>query len=347
MADIYHEFIGIFWGFRVDNQYGLVADIGGTNARFALAPLHDLATAVHLRDVVHVATLSVSAFATIDDAIMHYLNCLPDSIERPKHAVLAIACPTDQDTIQMTNTDWVFSVSAVRSNVGLDSLVFINDFYAVASAVPSFTPSETVAIGEGTPVANAPLVVTGAGTGLGLGALVFDAAGHPITIQGEGGHIHFAPLDDEEKYVFDYLRQKHHRVSVERLVSGQGIENIFEALHFKSNGVHLRLKAEKISENALVHQDPICVQALLMFCAIFGSFAGDAALMYGARGGVYLGGGILPRMIPFVKQSQFRARFMAKARLSTFVMPIPTYIITCTQPGLLGAAVVLRQKLAM
>ena len=329
----------------MDIQYGLVADIGGTNARFALAPIQDMAEPVHLQHIVHITTLSMSAFATIDDAIKHYLDCLPDTITRPQHAVLAIACPTDQDTIQMTNTDWVFSVAAVKANLGLETLVFINDFYAVASAVPSLMPDEIVSIGDGSPVANMPIVVTGAGTGLGLGALVFDAVGQAITVQGEGGHIHFAPLDDDEQYVFDYLRQKHHRVSVERLVSGQGIENIYEALHFRAHGNHLRMKAAQISENANLHNDPLCLQTLHMFCAIFGSFAGDAALMYGARGGVFLAGGIMPRMIPFVKQSQFRTRFMAKARLSTFVMPIPTYIITCTQPGLLGAAVVLRQKL--
>lgn len=330
----------------METQFGLIADIGGTNARFALVPLGDLVETLHLGHICYITSLSVKAFANIDDAISHYLSSLPATVARPVHAVMAIACPTDQDTIRMTNTDWVFSVSALKAHMRFDSLAFINDFFAVASAVPSLSQDDVVAIGDGESIPHMPCVVTGAGTGLGLGALVFDSRGSAITVQGEGGHIHFAPLDADEQFVFDYLRAKHHRVSVERVVSGQGIENIFEALYFRAHAVKFRMSAVDISRHALANSNALCVQTLNMFCAIFGSFAGDAALMYGARGGVYIGGGIMPRMIDFVQQSQFRARFVSKARLSAYVIPIPTYIITCDQPGLLGAGAVLRHRVS-
>ncbi len=327
-------------------QYGLIADIGGTNARFALAPLGDSGETLHLNHITHISSLSVKAFANIDDAINHYLASLPDTVKRPRHGVLAIACPTDQDTVRMTNTDWVFSVAALKAHLDFDFLECINDFFAVASAVPSLSSEDVVVIGDGAPVPLMPCVVTGAGTGLGLGALVFDSMGNAITVQGEGGHIHFAPLDEDEQYVFDYLRGQHHRVSVERVVSGQGIENIFEALYFRAHAIKHRMPAADISRLALENSNALCVQTLHIFCAIFGSFAGDAALMFGARGGVYIGGGIMPRMVDFIRSSQFRARFVSKARLSAYVIPIPTYIITCDQPGLLGAGAVLRHRVA-
>lgn len=329
----------------MNHKYGLIADIGGTNARFALVPVLDNSDSLSESQISHIQTLSATEYPHIEDAIRHYLENLPEDIKRPQHGVMAIACPTDKDEITMTNNKWSFSVSAVRDSLGLKSLEFINDFYAVANAVPYLSKEAVVQIGSGEAKKGMPCVVTGPGTGLGLGAVVYDAHGHAITVQGEGGHSHFAPVDDTEVFILNYLQEKYPRVSVERLISGHGLENIYEALFYKKHDQKKVMKAADISKLAQDGSDDICRQSLDYFCAIFGSFTGDAALMYGAKGGVFIGGGIMPRMIDYLKNSQYRKRFTEKARLSGYVTEIPTFVIISDQPGLLGAAAILNNRL--
>lgn len=329
-------------------QYGLIADIGGTNARFALTPLlsFDPAQGPQLaeQDLVAVAALNGAEYDTIADAIRAYLAGPAADYDRPEHAVMAIACPTDQDRITMTNHTWSFSVRELQADIGLTSLKFINDYNALANSIPHLSGDGVVKIGPGEAIPGWPMAVTGPGTGLGLAGLAFSSAG-PVTLETEGGHAHFAPTDALEVDILSFLLKKYERVSVERLLSGMGLENIYQALCDRQGVAAQSLKAPDISQRALDRADPLCEQALARFCAILGSYAGDVALMLGAKGGVYIAGGIVPRFIEYFENSQFRARFEAKARLRGFVEHVPTYVVVSKQPGLLGAAAVLNHRL--
>ena len=327
------------------DEFGIVADIGGTNARFALAPLKALASGEKLQlneqELSHALTLNGAKYETIADAINAYLDHLPADVTRPTRGVMAIACPTDSDYIKMTNHTWAFHVSELKQQLGFELLKFINDYNALANSVPHLDEKGAIKIGRGSAIENMPMVVTGPGTGLGLGVLVFDKQGIPITIETEGGHSNFSPTDEIEIEILRYLLSKHDRVSAERLLSGMGLENIYQALHLYRTGEVAYLKAADISRAAVDHSDAICEEALARMCSILGHFAGNAALTCGAKGGVYIAGGILPRFIEFFQNSQFRSCFETRGRLSTFVIDIPTYLIVSTQPGLLGSAAVL------
>jgi glucokinase len=327
-------------------EFGLIADIGGTNARFALAPIHRLAAGQELvineAELVAPTALNGAEYPTIGAAIEAYLSGPAKAYARPVHAVMAIACPTDQDQISMTNHTWAFKVSELKAATGLTSLKFINDYNALANAIPHLAEADLIKVGPGEPVKGKPIAVTGPGTGLGLAALAFSAVG-PVTLETEGGHAHYAPTTEAEIEILRFLLKKHTRVSNERLISGMGLENIYTALtHLQ--GAEQFLSAPEISTAAVAQSDPVCAQALAHFCAIVGSYAGDVALTIGAKGGLYIAGGIIPRFIDFFQQSEFRARFEAKARLSGFVATIPTYVVVAKQPGLLGSAAVLNQR---
>lgn len=326
---------------------GLVADIGGTNARFALTPIRHFAGANELQltedDLIAPAALNGAEYENIGAAIEAYLAGPAKSFDRPEHSVMAIACPTDQDQITMTNHFWSFKVSELKAALGLKSLKFINDYNAMANAIPQLDATGLIKIGRGEADVGKPIAVTGPGTGLGLAALAFSDAG-PVTIETEGGHAHYAPTNKTEMAIVEFLLTKYPRVSNERLISGMGLENIYHALTAIA-GNEKTLTAAEISTAALAKSDPICERALAQFCAGFGSYAGDVALALGAKGGLYITGGIVPRFIDYFQQSDFRTRFEDKARLSGFVETIPTYVVVAKQPGLLGSAAVLNHRL--
>lgn len=329
-------------------QLGLIADIGGTNARFALTPIRkvnaDGSLPLKEADLIAPEALDGASYATIADAIEAYLAGIADKYDRPEHAVMAIACPTDQDQITMTNHFWSFSVKELQAQLKLKSLAFINDYNAMANSIPQLDDEGLIKVGRGEAMAGKPIAVTGPGTGLGLAALAFSDHG-PVTLETEGGHTHFAPTNLDELEVLSFLLTKFERVSQERLISGQGLENIYQALAH-GEGKDLTMEAKDISAAALAGSDELCLKALSMFCAVFGGYAGDVALAIGAKGGVYITGGIIPRFIEFFKSSEFRSRFESKGRLSGFVETIPTYVVVSKQPGLLGAAAVLNRSLA-
>lgn len=328
------------------SQLGLIADIGGTNARFSLVPLRQIKAGQTLKlkeaDLILPTALNGAEYETIDEAIEAYLRGPASAYVRPEHAVMAIACPTDQDQITMTNHTWSFSVSELKQKLGLSSLEFINDYKAMANAVPFIDPSELIQIGSGEASDGKPIAVTGPGTGLGLAALAFGSDG-PVTLETEGGHAAFAPTNRLEMDVLSYLLTKHERVSNERLISGQGLENIYEALS-ALHDTPKKLSAPEITKGAFEEHAADCEQALSLFCSVFGQYAGDVALTIGAKGGVYITGGIIPRFIEYFKESGFRDRFESKGRLSSFVKTIPTYVVIAQQPGLLGCAAVLNYK---
>lgn len=329
-------------------QYGLIADIGGTNARFALAPIKHFEAGEALvlteQELLLPTALNGAEYDTIQSAVEAYLAGPASQYQRPVHAVMAIACPTDKDQITMTNHTWSFKVSELKQSLGLTSLKFINDYNAMANAIPQMTSDQLIKVGRGEPVIGLPIAVTGPGTGLGLAALAFADSG-PVTLETEGGHAHFAPTDETEIEILRYLLGKYPRVSNERLISGMGLENIYQGLCAMQGLPIVERSAPEISKAALEKTDGLCEQALARFCAIIGSYAGDVALTLGAKGGVYITGGIVPRFIDFFKGSEFRARFESKARLSGFVETIPTYVVVAQQPGLLGAAAVLNHRI--
>lgn len=328
-------------------QLGLIADIGGTNARFALTPIRKIAPGEALKlteaDLIAPTALNGAEYDTIADAIEAYLAGPAADYPRPEHSVMAIACPTDQDQITMTNHTWAFKVSELKAALGFQTLNFINDYNALANAIPQLDADGLIKVGPGEAVAGKPIAVTGPGTGLGLAALAFND-NEPVTLETEGGHAHFAPTDEVEIGILQYLLTQHDRVSNERLISGMGLENIYKALSSMA-GTPDAKSAPDISSAALDGSDDRCVEALARFCAILGSYAGDVALTIGAKGGVFITGGIVPRFIDFFKQSEFRARFEDKARLAGFVESIPTYVVVSGQPGLLGSAAVLNHQL--
>jgi len=305
----------------------LIADIGGTNARFAIA---------REGRVEALRVLATADFPTVQDAARAFLAGVPD-IGAVRRGAFDVAGPVGSDRVQLTNSHWSFSVGQVRAELGFDDLKVVNDFAAGALGIPHLRASDAVQIGGGVRVRHGPIGVIGPGTGLGVGSLVHSPQGW-VVIPGEGGHATMAAATDAEARILDLLRERYGHVSAERVLSGQGIENLHEAVRALTGRPGPRLPASAITQAALAGADPHCVQALELFCAMLGTVAGNLALTMGASGGVYLIGGILPRFPAYLAASGFRVRFEDKGRLSDFMRPIPTYLVMHDYPALLGLA---------
>lgn len=312
----------------------LVADIGGTNARFALetAPLQ----------IEQVHILPCNDYDTLVDAIQFYLGNLVHATVR--HGAIAIANPIVGDWVQMTNHHWAFSIETTRQALHFDTLVLLNDFTAQALALPHLKADELVQVGGGSPIKDMPIAVIGPGTGLGVSGLIPHAGGY-TALAGEGGHVSFSPFDDNEIYIWQYAKRKYGHVSAERFLSGAGLSLIYDALVAREQVERPKLTAAEISEKALSGHSPLCRLALDTFCAMLGTIAANLALTLGARGGVYLCGGIVPRFIDYFQTSPFRNRFESKGRFDAYLAAIPVYIVLNKYPGLPGAAVALANHL--
>jgi len=241
----------------------------------------------------------------------------------------------------MTNHPWSFSISALRSQLGFDRLEVINDFTALALALPRLTPQHRMQVGGGTPAAGAALGVLGPGSGLGVSGLIPVPAGGWIALAGEGGHATMAPVTDREGAVLDRMRRHFDHVSAERVLSGPGLVNIYNTLAALDGVPSRGYTAAQITDPETGAADPLCAEATELFCSMLGTMAGNLALTLGARGGVYVGGGIVPRLGKRFAQSPFRARFEAKGRFSPYLAAIPTYVVTHPLPAFLGCAAVL------
>jgi glucokinase len=318
----------------------MVADIGGTNARFALTNLQREAPRLS-----HQRSLPCAEFASLQHAAEYYLESVG---EQPARAVIAVASPGGGDEIRLTNRAWSFSRRELQKSLGLDALDVLNDFGAVAWAVPALGPAdvETLHGVQGASLCG-PVTVLGPGTGLGVALLTGDAARGCQVVETEGGHVSFAPLGEEEQQIAHWLNARFDRVSNERLLSGAGLSHIDAALASGDDlssaldqSATFRDPAE-IVDAALVGHDLIARRALARFCAVLGSVAGDAALIHGAHT-VMIAGGIVPRFIPFLRSSAFRERFLAKGRMAAYLESVAVRVITHAAPGLLGAAMYLR-----
>ena len=310
----------------------LLGDVGGTNARFAWQD----GEAAPLRDT---ATLPTADFATLADAITAYLARLGRAA--PPWCAIGIANPITGDRIQMTNCHWAFSISAMRQALGFERLVVINDFTALALALPDLQASELRQLGGGSAVPGAPMALIGPGTGLGVSGLIAgDAPGRWLPLQGEGGHVTLAASTAREAAVLQVLRDEFGHASAERAISGQGLEALYAAV-CKLDAVagFVPLPAAEVSQRALAGRDAQCVEVLDLFCGFLGNVAGNLALTLGAIGGVYIGGGIVPRLGDAFTRSRFRACFEDKGRFRGYLEAIPVYVIhTQVSPALLGAA---------
>lgn len=326
--------------FSSDSGYGLVADIGGTNARFALVELAPQASI----ELLAVHKLACSDYPSLPQAIRDYCQRVGVQASAVRQATVAVAGPVDGDWFEMTNNPWAFSIRAMQQELGLARFTAINDFTAVAWAITRVKAGDYAAIGGGKPAPDSPVGVIGPGTGLGMGGLI-PCGGKWHTLNSEGGHSNFAPTNDLEIEIFKILYRKYNRVSNERILSGPGLEEVYQAIaRIEGRTVEPRTAAS-ITEAAVSGADPLSVTTLSNFCAVLGSLAGDLALVLGAKAGVYMGGGIVPRFIDFLEQSPFRKRFEAKGRFSAYNAGIPTRVLTLDDPGLLGAAAFLLTSL--
>ena len=310
----------------------LLGDVGGTNARFGWqANAHS--------GIEHVLVLPCAAHETLEAAIRTYLEL--KSLPMPRAGALGIANPITGDAIRMTNHHWSFSISEMQRSLGLQQLNVINDFTALALALPSIAKDNLVQVGGTVAEAYAPKALIGAGTGLGVSGLIpTDANDHWVAIAGEGGHVTLAAQTESEYRVIELIRQRYGHVSAERVLSGQGLVDLYLALRQlqKQQPVDVAGAAE-ITAWALQDKDPLALQSIDMFAGFLGSVTGDLALTLGARGGVYLGGGIVPRWLGWFETSQFRERFEAKGRFKAYLKDIPVWVIHAAEsPALLGAA---------
>lgn len=313
----------------------LLGDIGGTNARFAL----ELAPG----RIEHAATLACAAYPRLEDAAAAYLRRHPQ--QRVRHAVLAIANPVQGDLVSMTNHHWRFSITGARSELGLDTLLVVNDFAALAMAVPGLAPGELRQVGGGQAERGSAIGVIGAGTGLGMAGLL-PVDGRWTVLASEGGHVAFSPSDAREQAILEFCWSRHRHVSAERLISGPGLSLVYEALASARGLAAAPPDPAWVVARALDGADPLCAEALDCFCAMLGTAAANLAVTLCARGGIYIGGGIVPRLGEWFARSPFRARFENKGRFSGFTAAIPTLVITAPFPALSGAAVLLGQHLA-
>jgi glucokinase len=305
----------------------LVADVGGTRARFAL--LDDGGALQQLR------VLAVEDFAGPVEAIRAYLDELGGVSLRA--AAIALAAPVHEEVVRLTNAPWVFSRAEISRRLGLERLLLLNDFAALALSLPHLGATDVRQVGSGASVELAAKAVLGPGTGLGVAGTCF-ARGQWVALSGEGGHCSLAPADAREAAIIARAWREFDHVSAERLLSGSGLPLLHRLVAEVDGRPHEALSNPEIVARALAGDDPQCCAVLATFCAMLGSLAGNLALTLGARGGVYLGGGIIPRLGDFFDRSDFRSRFAAKGRFAAYLAAIPTYVILSPAPALLGAA---------
>ncbi|MDR7099979.1 glucokinase [Lysobacter niabensis] len=322
----------------------LIADVGGTNARFALTD-----PASSKADIIEPRSLINAEFASLQHAAEHYLA---EVGAHPRSAAIAVASPVHGEEIRLTNRAWSFTRSELKQALGLHQLSVINDFGAVSWAIPALQSAEYLTLhGRDDAPLRGPVSVIGPGTGLGVALLVGDAQRGWDVVETEGGHVSFAPLGDEEQTIARWLTARFGRTSTERVLCGAGLSHIDAVLRSNGNAPHdvalrgfeMREPAD-IVKAALEGHDVVARRALARFCAVLGSVCGDTALIHGART-VMIAGGMVPRFIPFLRSSAFRERFLAKGRFAPYLESVTIRVITHPNPGLLGAAVAARAAL--
>jgi glucokinase len=344
----------------------LAGDIGGTNARMAL---YEVARAgaggsdAPAFTPLFERTFPSKAHATLDEIAEAFLRAAEAETKGRvakgrgiDGACLGIAGPIENNRCHATNLPWVVDGRALAARLGMARVTLVNDFSAAALGVTAVGPSELVPLGGGPPVARGPIAVLGAGTGLGEAFLLWsESEGRYDVVPSEGGHTDFAPRTPLEVGLLEFLADKYGRVSCERVLSGNGLVDIFAFLSQEPACRPLikqetsavlaapgagRDAAAEISSRALAGTDPICEMSLALFCSVMGAVAGNLGLTVLATGGVFVAGGIAPRILTYLQKGGFREAFERKGRLHTLVERLPVFVVTHPQPGLLGAATI-------
>lgn len=315
------------------SQSYLVADIGGTNARFAIAK-GDSKTGFTLDQI---RRLRNEDFEHLRDAAQAYLQSCDGPL--PKTACFAVAAPVTEGKFRLTNSAWKLDPDALPGELGLDTLIPVNDFAAQARGAPLCPAQDQHVLNPGQPVDRAPIAVLGPGTGLGLGLLIPDGDTLRV-IPTEGGHAGFAPRTEEEIAVGKFIADEYGYVSFERLLSGRGLVNIHRALCAIEGVTWPGSRPEDITAEALADPNSLARRVVMMFCDVLGAYAGDVSVITGARGGTYLAGGIVPKILPLLEQSRFEARRVRRGPMSRYVDAIPVTLILSDAAALMGAAAI-------
>lgn len=330
----------------------LSADIGGTNARFALYHPQDLSKAF-------ARTYPSRTFGSLEDAALRFLADAQQALGTPVElgpATVAIAGPIENNVCRATNLPWVADGRRLGQKLHAGDLRLLNDFSAIAHAIPHIGAEGLVTLGGGTPVPGAPRALLGPGTGLGQAFLVTSGHEQLQVLPSEGSHADFAPRTPLEAGLMAYLTLRYGRVSNERVLSGQGLVDVYHFLSEEPSFAALSTDATRsmlasgegpavISRQAQEGNDPVCRAALSIFATVLGAVAGNLALQLLARGGVFIVGGIAPRMVAFLQESALRDAFEHKGRFRPLLESIPLYVVTAEDPGLLGAAYHARERL--
>jgi glucokinase len=312
----------------------LIADIGATHARFALETAS--------RQFESVAALRIADYPDLHATVVAYLK----SIGSPnvQHAAMAVANPVDGDAVRLTNAPWQFSIEEERLKLGLRTLLVINDFTALAMAVPGLAPEELRQVGGGEARDGSVIGVIGAGSGLGVSGVIPAEHGY-VALGTEGGHASFSPRNTREIAILEYAWKEFGHVSFERLLSGRGIELIYRALGSEDQRNIDSISSHEIAKRAVEGNDALAVETLNLFCEVLGTAAANLAVTLGARAGIYVGGAIVPRLGEFFDKSNFRPRFEDKGRFSSYLREVPTYVIIAEQATFRGVSAVLEAQL--
>jgi glucokinase len=306
----------------------LLGDIGGTNARFSILADADA-------EATPFVSVKTADYATIDEAIRRVV--LDASTLRPRSAILAVAGPIDGDEIDLTNCDWVVRPTLMISDLGFDDVLVVNDFEAQALAASELGADHRETLGAPSEPQTASRVVLGPGTGLGVAGLVH-GRGMWFPVPGEGGHIDVGPRSERDFAIFPHLNRIEGRVSAEEILSGRGVVNIYQAI-CKADGIEADMTdPADVTAAGLDGSNPQAVETLSLFATYLGRVAGDLALIFMARGGVYLGGGISQKILAALKNPEFRAAFEDKAPHNALLAAIPTFVVTHPQAALAGLA---------
>jgi len=324
----------------------IVADIGGTNARFALAHRAKLGSAQGLS---HTREFSTAEFNTFAECLSQYLDQLnlDDGDQQPTAACFAVAGAVGQSVTELTNVKWSLCPQALRRDYDLKQVEVVNDFAALASAIPYLSTEDVIVLQAGaedyTEEKHAVKAVVGPGTGLGVAALMKQENSW-APLASEGGHRSFSPETDLEMALYKTVRSNTNYACVEQFISGSGLQNIYQGLHSVYDKPLVPRQPHEIAADATSGRCELAQQALSIFCAQLGSICGDTALTFGARAGLYLGGGIPPKIQDFLIASDFLQRFNNKGKQSEYVKNIAVKLIIKETPALLGAAAWLINK---
>lgn len=329
-------------------QAVLAGDVGGTNTRLAIYPAGELTEPLLQR------VYPSAEFPGLEPIVLRFMAEAKDALPHVevRRGGFGMAGPADGAVVKFTNLPWVVRTDDLAKACALDRVVFVNDFVAICHAVPHLHADQLFQLGGGVPDANAPKAVLGAGTGLGVGFLVRSGAGYRA-VASEGGHVGFAPRDARQLRLAGFLQTERDGSYVENLLSGRGLENLYTFLRDVEGvaetpatraAMDRNDPAAVISARGLAGADPLCQQALQLFCAIYGAVAGTLALLVMARGGVYVAGGIAGHIRPLLAGPVFREAFEQHVRYTEFLRAVPRFLITHPQPGLLGAAIAARES---